>query len=118
MIKTSSTIEFTNVLMKNIICANDLCSGGAMLIINSQGTITDSTFDSNYAESNGGSLSVLNLSGELKISNSYFQNSKSGSENGGGISFITDQNTNFLILENSYVLTNYAKQGGGIYYEF
>ncbi|KAL4512014.1 hypothetical protein ABPG72_005016 [Tetrahymena utriculariae] len=117
MIQQSSTINLSNVLLQKLICNNSLCSGGALAIFNSQGNIINTVFDSNQAQNNGGSLSIINLSNNITIKNSNFTNSQTTQGFGGGLSFITNQVLLSIVIDTCFFNKNSAYQGGGAYFE-
>lgn len=67
--------------------------------------------------SNGGSISLINMSGPVTLTNVLIENSTSTQGYGGGLSFITDSNVHLFQIRNSYIEKNKASQGGGIYFE-
>lgn len=59
---SNSVIDFSQIIMKKIECTNSFCGSGALQLLNSGGTIDSSRFEENLSFSNGGSISIINLS--------------------------------------------------------
>ncbi|EAR93729.2 transmembrane protein, putative (macronuclear) [Tetrahymena thermophila SB210] len=117
MIVQQSTINLSYGLLQKLSCNDSLCSGGALAIFNSQGSIINSVFDQNLAQNNGGSLQIINLSNNITIKYSNFTNSQTIKGFGGGLSFITNQDVYFIVIDTCFFNKNFANQGGGAYFE-
>ena len=97
IIEGISTFTLKNVQIKNSNCLSELCLGGALAILNSNGIISSSYFSNNQCKSNGGAIGMANLNGNTIISQTTITNNTSSNGNGGGISSASSLN--------SYVLT-------------
>lgn len=101
--------------MTGINCTSPQCLGGAIFILNSNGLIDSSYFSENYCESNGGAIGIVNLNGNITISQTSITNNTSSDGDGGGIYFLSNENTHILKIAESIIERNNAQGGGGIY---
>ena len=104
--------------MDNIKCTSDLCFGGALAIFNSNGIIEASYFTNNLCFSHGGSIGIVNLSGNITITLTHITHSTSLKGNGGGLAFISNVNNYMITTSDSIIENNSAIFGGGIYLDF
>ncbi|EWS74809.1 transmembrane protein, putative (macronuclear) [Tetrahymena thermophila SB210] len=118
IIISQSQINLQKLLIYNTTCTHESCIGGAMLLENSGGSISSCNFIQNFCYGNGGALSILGLNQNLTIYNSVIMNNRAQKGNGGGISFIYDQNLFQLAILNSSISQNFAELGGGLHFEF
>jgi len=98
IISDVSTFTLTNVQIKNTNCLSELCLGGALSILNSNGIISSSYFSNNHCSSNGGAIGMANLNGNITISQTTITNNTSSNGNGGGISLVSSLNSHVLTI--------------------
>lgn len=89
---------------------NHAAYGGAIYISNDSANITDTIFESNYAENGGGSISAIN-GANLTIINSKFNNDYSKYDGAGGVYLF---NYSKAIIKDSQFNNNSAGLGAGV----
>ncbi|KAL4475163.1 hypothetical protein ABPG74_001859 [Tetrahymena malaccensis] len=118
MIRGLSQFQISKLTMSQNQCSNLFCVGSSLSIVQSSGQIEKSLFANNNSTNKGGAISLINVSGQVKIMNSVFQYNTANQE-GGGLFIYQNvdliQPSQKILIYNSQFLSNNAFQGGGVY---